>query len=222
MRPCPHLTGKSGIYIIFNSKNNKIYVGKTKCFYKRCHQYVYDFKERKIWHINDYLFNAISNIGIEHFDFIPSEFCALSELTEREDFWITELNTLDRNYGYNLRRDDERGLVVSEETSSKMSANLKNQWSSGVRSQHSDKLKKNWEDNPHRREAQSAMFTKYKTKYEYKVHLPDGHIVVLYKELVELGLGNIISTLHRTKSNEGVCKGIKVERIPLGESNEIG
>ena len=207
--------------MIFNSQNNKIYIGKTKCLYKRCHQYLYDIRERKIGHINDYLFNAINKIGLDHFDFIPLEFCEPSLLHEREEFWILELRTLDRNYGYNLRMDDDRGLITNPETSIKMSNNLKKQWADGIRDGHSDKLKKKWESDPHRRELQSLLFTKYKTKYEYEVYINDEVKVLLYKDLIELGLGNVVSSFHRKGTNDVMCKGIRVIRKPLGESNEI-
>jgi group I intron endonuclease len=211
----------SGIYMLFNSVNNKIYIGKTQCFYKRCHQYVYDFKERKIGHLNDYLFNAMNKQGIENFDFVPVEFVGVNDLTERELHWIQHFKTTDRNYGYNIRMDSKEGLITSPETSLKMSENLKRQWASGARDQHSEKLKKSWRDNHERKAAQSALFSRYKTKYEYQVFLPEGVKILNYSELVEYGLQTVVGSFHRKKTNDVFCKGVRVVRSPLGESNEI-
>lgn len=221
MRACPHLAGKSGIYMIFNSVNNKIYIGKTKCFYKRCHQYLYDFRERKIGHLNNYLYNAMNKIGIENFDFIPLEFCDLKDLTKREEHWINKLNTLNRNCGYNLRMDDDRGLITNPETSKKMSDNLKKQWRDGLRNNHSKKLKENWENNPQRKELQSELFTQYKTKYEYLIYINDLPEKVNYRELVDLGFSSVLSNFHRRKTNDCFCKGVRIVRVPYGESYEV-
>lgn len=206
--------------MIFNSINNKVYIGKTKCFYTRCHQYIYDFRERKIGHLNDYLFNAMKKQGIDNFDFIPLQFVNLECLTSRELYWINHFKTTDRNYGYNIRTDDIDGLVTSPETSAKMSENLKRQWSSGVRDGHSDKLKARWKDDYERKATQSALFSRYKTKYEYLVFLPEGKQLMNYQGLVERNLKNAISSFHRNNCNDVICKGIRVVRFPLGEVDE--
>lgn len=220
MRKCTHLKGMSGIYMIFNSVNNKIYIGKTKCFYNRCSQYLYDFRERKIGHLNDYLFNAIKKQGIDSFDFIPLEFVNVENLTCRELYWINHFKTTDRNYGYNIRMDDIDGLITSPETSAKISENLKRQWASGVRDGHAGKLKARWKDDHERKALQSAMFSRYKTKYEYLVFLPSGKQIMNYQELVEHKLQTAISSFHRRKCNDVMCKGVRVVRFPLGEVDE--
>lgn len=220
MRSCIHLKGMSGIYMIFNSVNNKIYIGKTNCFYKRSHQYVYDFRERKLGHLNNYLYNAIKKEGLDLFDFIPLEFVDKKLLTERELFWINHFKTTDRNYGYNIRMDSDNGMITSPETSLKISENLKHQWASGVRSGHSDKLKQSWLNDHERKANQSALFSANKTKYEYLVFLPEGKKVLNYTQLFELGLHNVMSGFHRTKSNDTVWKGVRIVRFPLGELDE--
>lgn len=220
MNPCIYLKGVSGVYLIHNTVNNKAYIGQTKCMYKRCHQYLYDFRERKLGHLNDYLFNAMQKIGIDKFQFIPLEFVDSHEiLTEREKYWIEHHDTLNRNYGYNLRLDDqEYGLITNPETSEKMTRNLKSQWESGLRDGHSEKMKDSWASNPERRAKQSQMFREMRTKYEYQVHTDKGVVVVDYAELVDMGLQSAISNFYRKKSNDVVCKGVRVVRAPKGES----
>lgn len=218
MRKTIFLKGRSGIYGIVNSINNKIYIGKTKCMYKRCSQYEYDFKNRTLGHINDHLYNAMVKHGIESFDFIPLEFADVKLLTMLELEWIDRLESTDRNKGYNLRRDSSSSMIVHAETSSKISRNLKEQWSNGVRDDHSDKLKEYWDGNVIRKNQQSNLMSSVKTKYEYDVIHFNGSTEwgVNYSRLVELGLKNVISNFHRQKSDDVKCKGFRVIRRVKG------
>lgn len=218
MRPNIFLKGRSGIYGIRNVVNNKIYVGKTKCMYTRCHQYVYDFRERSLGHLNDYLFNAMRSAGIDAFEFFPLEFCEIQDCAEKELLWMTKLSSTKRESGYNLRMDSSTGMIVAAETSEKIRRNLKRQWSSGIRDAHGDKLKESWKLNPARRDAQSRLLSKIKTKYEYEITSPDGlQFKCDYAKLRELCLQNCMSTFHRTCKNEVKYKGYVIRRAPKGE-----
>lgn len=221
MKPNKFLQKRSGIYGIRNIINDKIYVGKTKCMYRRCHQYIYDFRERSIGHINDYLFNAINKIGIDNFEFFPLEFCSVDMTSELELEWMVRLKSTDRNHGYNLRMDTSTKMITSIETSEKISNNLRKQWANGVRDGHSQKLRDRWANDPERRKKQGESFSQIKTKFEYEVHHPNGDIEqCLYSRLVELGLKNVISNFHRQNSNDVECKGFRVIRFNKGERNE--
>lgn len=218
MRPNIFLKGRSGIYGIRNVVNNKIYVGKTKCMYRRCHQYIYDFRERALGHLNDYLFHAMNKVGIECFEFFSLEFCEVSECSQKELEWICKLKSTDRNHGYNIRMDSSTGMVTSPETSAKISKNLKDQWAKGMRREHSDKLIKNWANNPERRMEQSLTLSRIKTKYTYEVHRADGSFEKCsYKDLQRLGLANVMSSFHINKSSVVVFKGFTIKRFPKGE-----
>ena len=48
-----------------------------------------------------YLYSAMKKYGLEHFTFEVIEICNLSEINEREKFWISKLKTLVPN-GYNI------------------------------------------------------------------------------------------------------------------------
>jgi len=218
MNPNKFLKGVSGVYGIRNLVNDKIYIGQTQCMYRRCHQYVYDFNNRNIGHLNDYLYRAMFKIGISRFEFFPLEFCKIQHLQERELYWINKLRSLDRNYGYNLRTDTDVGVGVSQETRDKISANLKRQWMDGVRAGHSEKLKKLWAINPTRRRLQGEAFSKMKTKYEYEVYREDSTVRMLYSDLRESGLSGVISVFHRTCKNDVIYKGVRIVRFPKGET----
>lgn len=214
------LKGRSGIYGIRNIVNGKLYVGQTRCMYRRCHQYIYDFKTSRRGHLNDYLRNAMNKAGIDSFEFFPLEFCDVSSLMSRELYWITEFDTVNKLKGYNLRTDTSTGMSASIETRLKISANLKDQWQAGVRDGHSGKMKKNWRSNSQRREQQSTLMSKTKTKYEYAVTGEDGKTVsnMTYAELRIFGLKNVIASFHRKKSNSVMYRGFKIERSALGEA----
>lgn len=205
------------IYMIVNRNNMKLYIGKTKRPYHRCHQYIYDFRERAIGHLNNHLFNAMKLHGIENFDMVMLEQCENeNSLAERELAWIDAFDSTNRRKGYNLRRDSQTGMIVHTETSKKISANLKQQWKDGVRSQHSDKLKASWVTNPSRRIEQSKLFKNNRTKWKYLIFFSETPFEADYEMLKALGMHSIMSTFHRANSNVGTFKGWKVERVRNG------
>lgn len=75
-------------------------------------------------HANEYLQSSWNKYGIATFKFEEIEVCAIEELTTRESYWIAALNTINRDYGYNLRCD-ESDNAVSEETKKKISKGRK-------------------------------------------------------------------------------------------------
>ncbi len=84
------------IYCIRSKQSGKRYVGKTmlsieKRFYKHC----YDAKRGS----STYLHKAIRKYGIDNFEVYAIE--QTDDISERELFWIHELNTMAPN-GYNL------------------------------------------------------------------------------------------------------------------------
>lgn len=182
--------------------------------YKRCHQYIYDFRERKIGHLNDHLYNAMVKYGFDSFSMVPLEFVSDPvQMTIRELYWMDFFKTTDRRFGYNLRRDSQIGMITHPETSEKIKANLRRQWANGERDGHSEKLKKSWTvASPKRRIEQAAMFKKYKTKYRYNVTIHDTTFLADYAMLKILKLHNCVAEFHRSKSDSVTVKGIQITR----------
>lgn len=205
------------IYLIVNRMNDKVYVGKTRHPYFRCHQYIYDFRERAIGHLNEHMYNAMRKHGIKNFDFVLLENCVdAAHATDRELFWMDHFDSTNRTNGYNFRRDSREGMITHPETSMKIRANLLRQHASGLRSGHSNKLKANWANNPGRSVAQSALFKKYKTKWSYIVAVLNGEpMTVDYAKLRDLGLASVLSSFHRSKSNVAELKGFTIRRVPV-------
>lgn len=219
MTPIITLKNRPLIYAIRNMINGKLYVGKTKCIYRRCHQYLRAVRTGNTDQINEYLLKSILSNGVENFEMFPVEFTTVHNSASRELWWMDHFGTLDKSKGYNLRYDSSSGMLVSDSTRNKISARLKGEWASGIRSQHSEKMKASWDGDLGRKERQSIIFSKTKTKYQYVITDPLGDVFDCdYKGLVMLGLKSVFSNFHRTGENNVTIKGYSVQRFPKGES----
>jgi group I intron endonuclease len=120
----PDLKINSGIYKITNIGNSKIYIGCASNIITRINGHKYDLRKRK--HPNNYLQNAWNKYGENLFTFEILEKCEIINLHSREHYWVNELKSLDRNFGYNLKPTDPNGCSIhSEETIQKMKYSMK-------------------------------------------------------------------------------------------------
>lgn len=91
----------SCVYSITNIANNKKYIGSTKDFDKRKSQHLYNLRNNI--HINIYLQRSFNKYGESSFIFdIVETVYDISNLLNREDFYINALNVRNYTYGYNL------------------------------------------------------------------------------------------------------------------------
>lgn len=104
----------SGIYKIENILNGKIYVGQSCNVYDREKQHTCELRQGK--HFNKHLQNAVNEYGIENFKFSLLEECKKADLDEREKFWIKELQSANKKYGYNNSLGGQTNRIVSDET----------------------------------------------------------------------------------------------------------
>lgn len=114
--------GKSGIYIIINNINKKIYIGKAKCIYKRIKQHITSLNRKIRSHENDHLIRAWHKYGRENFEYKVLEYLPLDEklISQKELEYFNIYNCLDSKIGYNKRCDTSTGLIISQETRNKM------------------------------------------------------------------------------------------------------
>lgn len=220
-----------GIYVIKNSINGKIYVGKSKNCYKRLNQHLYDIRTlERNYNENPHLLSAINKYGIENFDYyLVEKFdknleCPELEklLYEKELYWMKELDSLNKEKGYNLRYDSEGKCYCSEETSKKITNRLKKEWESGIRDKHSDKLKEYWETcGDERKKQQSKIMSKNKTKYIYIIYDPDGNLITEngnYDTLKKINLHKAApSAFSKKKCDEVICKKYKIIRKKINK-----
>ena len=197
------------MYGIRNLVNGKIYVGRTKDFKRRCEQYVYDFNTERIGHLNPYLLASMRKHGISAFEMFPLEFCEDDAHQERELYWIKKLKSTNRDFGYNLRMDVAGVMRIHPETSKRISENLKTQWASGVRSGHSEKMKKRRVDDTDWAAISAKTLRKALTKYNYHLYSIDGSVsVYTYSELKDEGHSALLSAFFRKKSDSVSYKGM--------------
>lgn len=117
---------KCGIYCIKNKINSKVYVGKAKNIYNRIQQHIYNLR-KKSKDENRHLINAWFKYGEDAFEYFVIEELNFNEsdLTNRELYWIDKYQSINRQFGYNLRRDSSTKMIVHEETRLVMSENNK-------------------------------------------------------------------------------------------------
>ena len=110
----------SGIYMIKNKKNGKIYIGQTNNFKNRFRQHKQSFRRKD--HNNKYFQRAWDKHGEENFEFSILEYCDLDVINEREYFWVNKFKSYDSSKGYNimLPNKDEKKFTHSEETKAKI------------------------------------------------------------------------------------------------------
>jgi group I intron endonuclease len=82
-------TNKPGIYFIINLENGKVYVGQTNNIKSRIAGHFRDLKRGK--HCNRHLQSAFEKYGEEKFRPHIAEFCAIDDLTAREQAWMDYL-----------------------------------------------------------------------------------------------------------------------------------
>lgn len=204
----------SGIYLIKNTVDGKVYVGKSKNIYERYMQYVRDFKKQAAYHMNTYLLRAMNKHGFENFEMTLLEECHICELSDRELFWMIELESLG-DKGYNLRSDTDQGMMTHPLTSKKISDRLRFEWESGIRDGHGEKLRASWEFRD--RKSQADLMRKNLTKWKYEVdHLSN----LSYLDLQCLGLGGVLGKFAKYKINDVEYKGHDISRTLISDEIE--
>lgn len=110
----------SGIYVIKNTKNGKVYIGQAQDFRKRWDHHKYRLNGG--YHSNRHLQHAWNKYGEKAFKFQKLEYCAIEQLDNREQHYLDIY--MPKGLCYNLARDVRapgRGRIITEETRRKLS-----------------------------------------------------------------------------------------------------
>ncbi len=177
---------KSGIYIIKNLINRKVYVGSSINIYHRKYTHFSCLKRNK--HLNNYLQNAFNKYGKDNFEFYVLEFIEENKLIAREQYWIDYYDATNRKIGYNIA-PLASGSKLSEETKKKISKTIKDSFKNGRI--NSFKGKK------HTKEAKKIIGQKSSQKVftkEFKDNLLKASNYACYKPIIQLDKkGNFIA-----------------------------
>lgn len=102
----------SGIYIIRNTKNGKVYIGQSRRIANR--EYCHFHSLEKGRHHNKHLQRSYDTYGADAFTFEVLEYCDTEKLDEREKYWIKQYDAVNKDHGYNNEYGGNVGKEVSE------------------------------------------------------------------------------------------------------------
>ena len=114
---------KCGIYKITNIKNDKVYIGQSVNLDKRIYSHKYHLKTNT--HYNKALQNSFNKYGAKSFVFEIIEECEISDLDEKECFWISFFNSTERICGFNFETGGNANKSVHKDTIEKIRKTLK-------------------------------------------------------------------------------------------------
>lgn len=102
----------SGIYKIENIISHKVYIGKSEDIDYRFVLHKRELKNGK--HCNQHLLAAWRKYGEANFVFSILEECQISDLNQKEIFWIESLQSYKKEFGYNKTLGGTGGRLNQE------------------------------------------------------------------------------------------------------------
>lgn len=198
---------KSGIYSIICTINGKQYIGCSSNIYSRINYHKSILNRKNIKQDNSYLIEDWHKYGADNFDYIVLEYTA-ENLKDKECYYIELFDTIDRDKGYNLRRDNsEKGMIPLEETRKKYSeAQIKRFSDINERIKIGEMSSKFWKENPEKKNIMADKVSKSLTKYTIKQFTKDGKLVKEWNRVKDIIKENPTYKVHNIYA---VCSGEK-------------
>lgn len=200
---------KTGIYCIRNIINNKVYIGKAKCIYKRIKGHITALNTRNKDE-NEHLIRSWYKYGRDNFEYFVVEYLDLDEklLSARELYWMNYYESLNPKKGYNKRYDSSTGMIVHESTRKKLSDAHKLRYIKfpELKKRIQESRKKYYKDNPEALKEMGKRVSEGKRKFIFHKCNEQEEILKTYYSTEELLLENPTYKMHNIYS---VCSGAK-------------
>lgn len=198
---------KAGIYCITCAVNNKKYIGCSKNIYSRINYHKYVLRDKKIKQDNIYFIEDYHKYGNENFYYEVLEYTN-ENLKDKEYYYINLYNTINRDKGYNLRRDHSKlGMVALDETRKKYSIAQKKRFENPEeRKKIGEKSSTFWKENPDIKEIMSDKVSKALTRYTIKQYTKDGQFIREWNQIRDIIKENPTYKRHNIYA---VCSGEK-------------
>lgn len=198
---------KAGIYCITCVINNKKYIGCSKNIYSRINHHKYCLRDKNLKHENIYFIEDFHKFGYENFNYEVLEYTN-ENLKDKEFYYINLYNTINREKGYNLRRDHSKlGMIPLEETRNRYSIAMKKRFSNPEeRKKIGEKSSKFWKENPNKKEIMADKVSKALTKYTIKQYSKNGIFIKEWNRVKDIIKEN---PTYKTHNIYAVCSGEK-------------
>lgn len=198
---------KVGIYCITCAINNKKYIGYSKNIYSRINCHKYYLRDKKIKRDNVYFIEDYHKYGDENFYYEVLEYTS-EDLKDKEYYYINLYDTINRDRGYNLRRDHSKlGMIPLEETRKRYSDAQKKRFENlEERRKIGEKSSKFWKENPDKKKVMSDKVSKALTKYTIKQYTKNGQFIKEWNRVKDIIKENPTYKVHNIYA---VCSGEK-------------
>lgn len=198
---------KAGVYCITCIVNNKKYIGCSKNIYSRINNHKYSLEKQSLKQENQYFIDDFKKYGYEKFNYEVLEYTS-ENLKDKEFYYINLYDTINREKGYNLRRDNSKnGMIALEETRKKYSEAQRERFS---KKEERDKIGKRsskfWKENPNIKERMADKVSKALTKYKILQYTKDGEFIKEWNRVKDIIKENPTYKVHNIYA---VCSGEK-------------
>lgn len=198
---------KSGIYSIICTVNGKQYIGCSKNIYSRINAHKSYLKNNKFKQDNKYFIEDWNKYGSDAFDYKVLEYTT-ENLKDKEYYYITSLDTINREKGYNLRRDHSiLGMTPLQETKNRYSEAQKNRFKNlEERKKIGERSSKFWKENLNTKNIMANKVSKALTKYTIKQYTKEGIFIKEWNRVKDIIKENPNYKVHNIYA---VCSGEK-------------
>lgn len=198
---------KSGIYSIICTVNGKQYIGCSKNIYARINNHKSILNKKDIKRNNKYLIEDWHKYSSSNFTYKVLEYTT-ENLKDKECYYIELYDTINKEKGYNLRRDKSKvGMIPLEETKKRYSeAQIKRFQKKEERDKIGKYFSEFWKNNLDIKDIMADKVSKALTKYTIKQFTKDGKFIKEWNRVRDIIKENPNYKVHNIYA---VCSGEK-------------